>query len=68
MLDAIALARKQEAKFWELRAASALAEQWMKRGRTSDARNLLAPVYGCFTQGLDSPDLKRAATLLAQLS
>jgi predicted ATPase len=68
LLDAIALARKQGARFWELRAASALAEQWMKRGRTSDARNLLAAVYGCFTQGLDGPDLKRAAALLAQPS
>jgi predicted ATPase/class 3 adenylate cyclase len=67
LLAAIALARKQAAKFWELRAASALAEEWAKRGRPSDARGLLAPVYGCFSQGLDSPDLKRAATLLAQL-
>jgi predicted ATPase/class 3 adenylate cyclase len=62
---AIALARRQEAKFWELRAATALAEQWMAAGRRDEARDLLAPVYGSFTQGLDSPDLKRAAALLA---
>jgi len=62
---ALALARQQEAKFWELRAATALAEQWTAAGRRDEARELLAPVYGGFTQGPDSPDLKRAAALLA---
>ena len=63
--SAIALARKQEAKFWELRAATALAEQWVDHGRRSEARDLIAPIYQSFTQGLDRPDLKRAAALLA---
>ena len=62
---AIAVARQQEARFWELRAATALAEQWTSAGRHDEACSLLAPVYGAFTQGLDSADLKRAAALLA---
>ncbi|HYR67507.1 MAG TPA: hypothetical protein VEP47_15315 [Reyranella sp.] len=62
---AIALAKEQDAKFWELRAATALGEHWTAAGRPDEARNLLAPVYGSFTQGLDSPDLKRAAALIA---
>jgi predicted ATPase len=62
---AIALARRQEATFWELRAATALAGQWADRGRRSEARDLLAPIYAGFSQGLDCPDLKRAAALLA---
>ena len=62
---AIASARKQETNFWQLRAAVVLAEQWVKHGRHSEARDLLAPIYAGFSQGLDCPDLKRAAALLA---
>ena len=66
--EAIALAKKQEAKIWELRAAVVLAGLWTKRGRHADASDLLAPVCGWFTDGLDGPDLRNAKALLAQLA
>ena len=59
--------RKQEAKFWELRAAIALAGLWAKLGRRVEARDLLAPVYGWFTEGFDTRDLKEAKALLDEL-
>jgi predicted ATPase len=65
---AVALAQQQEAKFWELRAATALAGLWAHQGRPSDARNLLAPVHGCFTEGFDTADLKEARALLVKLA
>jgi predicted ATPase len=68
LIEAIALAKKQEAKFWELRAAVALAGLWTKRGRRVDASDLLAPVYSSFTEGLDAPDLTNAKALLAELA
>jgi len=61
---AIALAQRQEAKFWELRATAALAKLRAHQGRPSEARDLLAPVYGCFTEGFDTLDLKQAKALL----
>jgi predicted ATPase len=64
---AIALAQQQEAKFWELRATAALAKLWAHQGRSSEAHDLLAPVYGCFTEGLDTFDLKQAKALLNEL-
>jgi predicted ATPase len=61
------IARRQDAKSMELRAATSLAELWAQDGRKHDARALLAPVYGWFTEGFDTPDLKDAAALLARL-
>jgi predicted ATPase len=65
---AISVAQSQEAKFWELRAATALAELWAHQGRPSEARDLLAPVYGCFTEGFDTVDLKEAKARLEELA
>ncbi|MGH6737736.1 MAG: hypothetical protein ACREDY_01650 [Bradyrhizobium sp.] len=65
---AIALAQKQEAKFWELRAATTLARLWAQQGRRAEARSLLAPVHGWFSEGLGTADLTDAATLLTELA
>ena len=65
---AIAVARSQEAKGWELRAASSLAQLWRDQDKRREAYDLLAPVYDWFTEGLDTRDLKQAAALLARLS
>jgi len=67
-LKAIDVARSQEAKGWELRAATSLASLWQEENRPREAYDLLAPVYDWFTEGLDTRDLKEAAALLAQLS
>ena len=56
---ALAVARQQQAKSWELRAATSLAQLWRDQGKRDKARDLLAPVYGCFTEGFDTLDLKR---------
>ena len=61
------MARQQGAKLWELRAATSLARLWRDRGKRSEARDLLAPVYGWFTEGFDTPDLKEAKALLDAL-
>ena len=66
--EALALARQQSAKLWELRAATSLARLWRKQGRPGEARDLLAPVHGWFTEGFDTVDLKEAAALLAELA
>jgi len=65
---AIALAQRQEAKFWELRAAAALAKLWVDQGRRDEGRDLLAPVYCCFTEGFNTADLKKAKALLDELT
>jgi predicted ATPase len=65
---ALCIAREQEAKMWELRAAISLARLWGEEGRHAEARDLLAPVYGWFTEGFDTPDLKEAKALLHDLS
>jgi tetratricopeptide (TPR) repeat protein len=65
--DAIALARQMSAKAWELRAATSLARLWRDRGKRAEARDLLAPVYGWFTEGFDTADLKHAKALLDEL-
>jgi predicted ATPase/class 3 adenylate cyclase len=65
--EAIVVAQKQEAKFWELRASMALARLWAGNGRRTEAHALLAPVHGWFTEGRDSDDLKQSAALLAAL-
>jgi predicted ATPase len=65
--QALAIAREQEAKLWELRAAVSLARLRRDQGRRTEARDLLAPVYGWFTEGFDTPDLKEAKALLDSL-
>ena len=65
---ALSIARDQEAKLWELRAAASLARLRRDQGRRTEARNLLAPVYGWFTEGFDTLDLKDAKALLDELS
>ena len=65
---AIERARSQEAKSWELRAATSLARLWRDQGKPAEARELLAPVYGWFTEGFDTADLKEAKALLDHLA
>jgi predicted ATPase len=61
-------ARHQRAKSWELRAAMSLAHLWRDQGKVQQARKLLAPVYGWFTEGFDKRDLKEAKALLEELA
>ena len=64
---ALAVARRQQTKSWELRAATSMARLWRDQGKRTEARELLAPVYGWFTEGFDTRDLKEAKTLLDSL-
>ena len=61
---ALTIAQEQGAKLWELRAAVSLSRLWRDQGRRGEARDLLAPVYGWFTEGFDTLDLKEARALL----
>ena len=61
------VARQQQAKSWELRAAMSLARLWRDQGKTQQAREVLAPVYGWFTEGFDTLDLTEAKALLEEL-
>ena len=65
---ALAIAREQQAKSWELRAAMSMARLWRDQGKRDEARELLAPVYGWFTEGFDTLDLKEAKALLDELA
>ena len=65
--EALRIARNQQAKSWELRAAMSLARLWRDQGKPQQARELLAPVYGWFTEGFDTRDLKEAKALLDAL-
>jgi predicted ATPase len=65
---ALAVARQQQAKSWELRASMSLARLWRDQGKVQQARELLAPVYGWFTEGFETRDLKEAKVLLEQLA
>jgi predicted ATPase len=65
---ALSVARQQQAKSWELRAAMSLARLWRDQGKVPQARELLAPVYGWFTEGFDTRDLKEAKALLEELA
>jgi predicted ATPase len=65
--QALAIARQQQAKSWELRAATSLARLWQSQGQRQEAYDLLAPVYGWFTEGFDTADLQGAKVLLDEL-
>jgi predicted ATPase len=65
---ALTIARQQQAKSWELRAAMSMARLWRDQGKRNEARELLAPVYSWFTEGFDTLDLKEAKALLDELS
>ena len=65
---ALAIARQQQAKSWELRAAMSMARLWRDQGKRDEARELLAPVYGWFTEGFYTLDLKEAKALLEELA
>jgi predicted ATPase len=62
------LARQQQAKSWELRAATSMARLWRDQGKRDEAHGLLAPVFGWFTEGFDTRDLKEAKALLDELA
>jgi predicted ATPase len=64
---ALSVARAQQAKSFELRAATSMARLWSEQGRCVEARNLLAPIYGWFTEGFDTLDLNAAQVLLDEL-
>jgi predicted ATPase len=65
---ALGVARQQQAKSWELRASMSLARLWRDQGKVQQACELLAPVYGWFTEGFDTRDLKEAKALLEELA
>jgi predicted ATPase len=65
--QALDVARHQQAKSWELRAAMSLARLWQQQGKRAEAYELLAPIYGWFTEGFDTADLQEAKALLAEL-
>jgi predicted ATPase len=66
--SALAVAREQGTRGYELRAATSLARLWRDRNRRVEAHNLLAPIYGCFTEGFEMLDLKEAKSLLDELA
>ena len=65
--EALRSARRRQMKVYELRAATDLARLWGEQGRREEARELLAPLYGWFTEGFDTADLKKAAMLLGRI-
>jgi predicted ATPase len=65
--QALAIAQRQQARWWELRAAMSLARLWQQQGKRAAAYNLLAPIYGWFTEGFDTTDLQEAKALLEEL-
>ncbi len=67
-LEAIEIARKQQAKSLELRATMSLGRLWQSQGKKEEARKMLAEVYGWFTEGFDTKDLQEAKALLAELA
>jgi class 3 adenylate cyclase/predicted ATPase len=66
--QALDVARRQQAKAWELRAAMSLARLWQQQGKRAEARTLLAPIYGWFTEGFDTVDLQETRALLDELA
>ena len=67
-LKAIEIARNQQAKSWELRAATSLARLWQSQGKRVDAHKLLSDVYNWFTEGFDTKDMQEAKALLEDLA
>ncbi len=67
-LKAIEIAQRQQAKSWELRAATSLARLWQQQGKKAEAHSMLSAIYGWFTEGFDTVDLKEAKALLAAVS
>ena len=65
--QALAIARRQQAKSLELRAAMSLSRLWQQQGKRTVARDFLAPIYGWFTEGFDTADLQEAKALLEEL-
>ena len=65
--QALSIARRQQAKSWELRSATSLTRLWQSQGKRQEAHDLLAPVYEWFTEGFDTADLKEAKALLDEL-
>jgi predicted ATPase len=66
--QAIDVARRQSVRYFELRAATSLSRLWQKQGKSEDARTLLAEIYGWFTEGFGTRDLKEAKAVLDELS
>jgi len=66
--EALRIARGQQAKAYELRAATGIARLWGEQGRRAEAHDLLAPIYGWYTEGLDTADLKEAKSLIDELA
>jgi predicted ATPase len=66
--QALDVARRQQAKSWELRAAMSLSRLWQRQGKDTEARALLAPIFGWFTEGFDTVDLREASALLEALA
>jgi predicted ATPase len=66
--QALAVARRQQAKSWELRVAMSLSRLWQHQGKWKEAYELLTPIYGWFTEGFDTADLQDAKALLQELS
>ena len=64
----LAIARRQQATSWELRAAMSLSRLWQRQGKRTEAYALLAPIYGWFTEGFDTADLQEAKALLETLA
>lgn len=65
---ALDIARKQQAKSWEVRAGMSLSRLWQQQGKQKDVRQILAEIYDWFTEGFDTKDLQEAKTLLEELS
>ena len=65
--QSLTIARRQQAKSWELRAAMSLARLWQQQGQRQEALALLTPIYGWFTEGFDTADLQEAKALLQEL-
>jgi predicted ATPase len=66
--QALAVAREQDARMGELRAATSLGRLWRDQGKWAEAQGLLAPIYGWFREGFDTPDLREAKALLQELA